>query len=142
MVMMYPTEHTAFRRLVGKGFTPRHVQELEPAVRAFAVERIERLRSAGGGDVVAELFKPLPSFVVAHYLGVPPADRSRFDGWTEGIVAANAQGDAMSAGDVVAELFVYFSDLIEQKRAHPGDDTISALVATSAIQKIRRRHMW
>lgn len=134
MVMMDPPEHTAFRRLVGKGFTPRHVQELEPAVRAFAVERIERLRSAGGGDVVAELFKPLPSFVVAHYLGVPPADRSRFDGWTEGIVAANAQGDAMSAGDVVAELFVYFSDLIERKRAHPGDDTISALVATGEAE--------
>jgi len=134
MVMMDPPEHTAFRRLVGKGFTPRHVQELEPAVRAFAVERIERLRSNGGGDVVAELFKPLPSFVVAHYLGVPPADRSRFDGWTEGIVAANAQGDAMSAGDVVAELFLYFSDLIEQKRAHPGDDTISALVATGEAE--------
>jgi len=32
----------------------------------------------------------------------------------------------------VAELFVYFSDLIEQKRARPGDDTISALVASGA----------
>ena len=92
MVMMDPPVHTAFRRLVGKGFTPRHVTEIEPAVRAFVVERVERLREAGRGDVVVDLFKPLPSFVVAYYLGVPEADWPRFDGWTEGIVAANARG--------------------------------------------------
>ncbi len=132
MVMMDPPEHTAFRRLVGRGFTPRHVEEIEPAVRAFAVERIERLRAAGEGDIVTELFKPMPSFVVAYYLGVPEEDWSRFDAWTEGIVAANAQGDPLRAGQTVAELFGYFSELIEQKRAHPGDDTISALVATGA----------
>ena len=132
MVMMDPPEHTAFRRLVGRGFTPRHVVEIEPAVRAFVVERIERLRELGTGDVIVDLFKPLPSFVVAFYLGVPEADWPRFDGWSEGIVAANALGDALLAADTVGELFAYFSGLIEQKRAHPGDDTISQLVATGA----------
>jgi cytochrome P450 len=132
MVMMDPPEHTAFRRLVGRGFTPRHVIEIEPAVRAFVVDRLERLWAAGGGDVVAELFKPLPSFVVAYYLGVPEADWARFDGWTQGIVAANALGDPLLASDTVGELFGYFSELIERKRAEPGDDTISQLVATDA----------
>ena len=132
MVMMDPPVHTAFRRLVGKGFTPRHVTEIEPAVRSFVVERVERLREAGHGDVVVDLFKPLPSFVVAYYLGVPEADWPRFDAWTEGIVAANAQGDPLLASDTVGELFAYFSDLVEQKRSHPGDDTISALVHTGA----------
>ncbi|OWY61639.1 cytochrome P450, partial [cyanobacterium TDX16] len=132
LVMLDPPDHTAFRRLVAKGFTPRHVAEIEPAVRAFVVERVEGLRAAGTGDVVAELFKPLPSMVVAHYLGVPEADRSQFDGWTEGIVAANAQGDPLLAGGTVAELFAYFSDLIEAKRATPGDDTISHLVSSGA----------
>lgn len=109
LVMMDPPEHTAFRRLVGKGFTPRHVQEIEPAVRAFVVDRIERLRERGSGDIVAELLKPMPSFVVAFYLGVPERDWARFDGWTEGIVAANSEGDALRAGDAVAELLTYFS---------------------------------
>lgn len=132
MVMMDPPEHTAFRRLVGTGFTPRHVVEIEPAVRAFVVDRLERLRASGSGDVVAEVFKPLPSFVVAYYLGVPEADWPRFDAWTEGIVAASAEGDPLQAGDTVGELFAYFAQLIEQKRADPGDDTISALVRTGA----------
>ncbi|MGB6059234.1 MAG: cytochrome P450 [Microthrixaceae bacterium] len=130
MVMMDPPDHTEFRRMVGRGFTPRHVAEIEPMVRSFVVERIEGLRAAGSGDVIAELFKPMPSFVVAYYLGVPPRDWGRFDGWTAGIVAANASGDVLSAGDAVGELFEYFTDLIAQKRNDPGDDTISALVAT------------
>jgi len=129
MVMLDPPEHTAFRRLVARGFTPRHVGEIEPAVRAFVVERVERLRAAGGGDVVAELLKPLPSFVVAHYLGVPDEDRARFDGWTADIVAANALGDPLQAGAAVADLFAYFTDLIERRRAEPGDDVVSELVA-------------
>jgi len=131
MVMLDPPEHTAFRRLVAHGFTPRHVVEIEPAVRAFVIERLERLRAAGGGDVVAELLKPLPSFVVAHYLGVPPADRDRFDGWTTSIVAANALGDPLGAGAAVAELLAYFTELIEHRRRAPGDDVVSELVQAS-----------
>ncbi len=74
---------------MSRGFTPRQVEAVEPKVREFVVERIEGLRSAGGGDIVAELFKPLPSMVVAHYLGVPEEDWAQFDGWTQAIVAAN-----------------------------------------------------
>ena len=89
MVMQDPPVHTEFRKLVSRGFTPRQVEAVEPKVREYVVERIERLRANGGGDIVAELFKPLPSMVVAHYLGVPEEDRDQFDGWTEAIVAAN-----------------------------------------------------
>ena len=131
MVMLDPPEHTAFRRLVARGFTPRQVVALEPEVRAFVLERVERLREVGEGDVVAELFKPLPSMVVAHYLGVPAADRSRFDRWTEAIVAAQATGDALAAPDAVAELFGYFSELIARRRLEPADDTISELVSVA-----------
>src|SRR6185503_9265998 len=91
MVMLDPPDHTAFRRLVARGFTP--------------------------------------SMVVAHYLGVPAGDRCRFDDWTQAIVGANAAGDAMAAPQAVADLFGYFSELIERRRVEPGDDTISHLVA-------------
>ena len=70
MVMQDPPDHTVIRRMVSRGFTPSQVT-VEPAVREFVIERLERLRAAGGGDIVAELFKPLPAMVVAHYLGVP-----------------------------------------------------------------------
>jgi cytochrome P450 len=76
------------------------------------------------------LFKPLPSMVVAHYLGVPECDRAQFDGWTDAIVAANSEaGSALGAGDAVMSMTGYFAELIERRRREPGDDTISHLVA-------------
>ena len=130
MVMQDPPAHTEFRKLVARGFTPRQVEAVEPKVREFVIERIERLRAAGGGDIIAELFKPLPSMVVAHYLGVPDADRARFDGWTDAIVAASTEaGGVVSASDAVLEMMGYFAGLIERRRTDPGDDTVSHLVA-------------
>ena len=131
LVMLDPPEHTAFRRLVSSGFTPRQVRKLEYDVRAFVRERLERLSASDGGDVVHELFKPLPSFVVAHYLGVPPEDRARFDRWTDVIVASGAGAGIPSAGDAVADLFEFFSALVERRRTDPGDDVISDLVQSA-----------
>jgi cytochrome P450 family 130 len=133
-VMQDPPVHTEFRKLVSRGFTPRQVEAVEPKVREFVVERIERLRANGGGDIVAELFKPLPSMVVAHYLGVPEEDRVQFDGWTDAIVAANTGaggiGGALdTVGDAVGSMMAYFTELIERRRHEPEDDTISHLVA-------------
>src|SRR6516165_10198013 len=136
MVMQDPPVHTEFRKLVARGFTPRQVEAVEPAVREFVVERLERLLAGGGGDIVAELFKPLPSMVVAHYLGVPEEDRKQFDGWTEAIVAANTIDGRVggvnplaSLGDAVGSMMAYFTGLIERRRHDPGDDTISHLVS-------------
>lgn len=133
-VMQDPPVHTEFRKLVSRGFTPRQVEAVEPKVREFVAERIEGLRSAGGGDIVTELFKPLPSMVVAHYLGVPEEDWAQFDGWTQAIVAANtAEGGVAGAletvGDAVGSMMAYFTGLIERRRTEPEDDTISHLVA-------------
>ncbi|WP_067697781.1 cytochrome P450 [Nocardia jejuensis] len=134
-VFMDPPEHTDFRRRVSPGFTPRQVNSVEPAVREFIVERIERLRADGGGDIVAELFKPLPTMVVAHYLGVPEQDRGKFDTWTEAIVGGAVAGAGLASGSqdalsAVGELVGYFSELIARRRTEPGDDTISHLLAS------------
>ncbi|MEN3321110.1 MAG: cytochrome family [Mycobacterium sp.] len=133
-VMQDPPVHTEFRKLVSRGFTPRQVEAVEPKVREFVVERIERLRADGGGDIVTELFKPLPSMVVAHYLGVPEEDRNQFDGWTEAIVAANTTSGGVAGalgglGDALGDMMAYFTALIERRRSEPEDDTVSHLVA-------------
>jgi cytochrome P450 family 130 len=133
-VMQDPPAHTEFRKLVSRGFTPRQVEAVEPRVRDFVGERIERIRANGGGDIVAELFKPLPSMVVAHYLGVPEEDRNQFDGWTEAIVAANTTSGGVAGalgglGDALGEMMAYFTALMERRRTAPEDDTVSHLVS-------------
>ena len=46
LVMLDPPDHTAFRRLVSRGFTPRQVVDIEPAVREYVVERVDRIADA------------------------------------------------------------------------------------------------
>jgi cytochrome P450 len=128
IVMMDPPDHTRYRRLVNRGFTPRHVADLEPEVRRFVTERVERLRTMGTAEFVAELARPLPNWVVSFYLGVPEADRYRFEGWTQSIVQANAEGHAMGAGPALAELYRYFTELVERRRREPGEDLVSILL--------------
>lgn len=136
IVMMDQPDHTAYRRLVARGFTPRKVAELEPDLRRFVRARVDELadRLSGGGeaDLVATVAGPVPSFVVASYLGVPESDRTQFDRWSEAIVSANAAGDVIGgAQHAVGDLYAYFTELIEHRRSHPADDMISTLVAAS-----------
>lgn len=129
MVMMDPPDHTKYRRFVNRGFSPRAVKETESEVRAFVVDCIEGLRTAGGGDFIAALARPLPCFVVANYLGVPAEDRTQFEGWTRAIVQANSTGSTVGADAALAELYGYFSALVERRRTDPGDDMISHLAS-------------
>lgn len=128
LVMMDPPEHTGFRSLISRGYTPRRVAEIEPMVRQFVRTRLDAIAELGECDIVTDLFRPVPSFVVAGYLGVPEADRAQFDSWTRGIVEANAAAGPTQAADAAADLFGYFTTLIERRRTEPADDTISDLV--------------
>ncbi|MFQ6394679.1 cytochrome P450 [Nocardia sp. KC 131] len=128
LVMQDPPVHTEFRRLVARGFTPRQVVDVEPVVRAFVRRRLDLLAEHGGGDIVEQLFKPLPSMVVAHYLGVPAEDRGRFDGWTDAVVAGSIDARNTQAQQASMEMLGYFAGLVERRRTEPGDDTVSLLV--------------
>jgi hypothetical protein len=128
IVMMDPPDHTRYRRLADRGFTPRRTAEIEPALRRFVVDRIERLKRDGEGDFVAAVARSVPSWVVAHYLGVPEEDRHKFEGWTQAFVQANAMGHATSAGQALGDLVAYFSQLVQRRRRHPDDDLVSVLL--------------
>jgi cytochrome P450 len=128
IVMMDPPEHTSLRKLLIKKLTPRAVQEIEPALRAFAVERLDALCEREEDDVIEALLQPLASWVVAHFLGVPFSDRAIFGRWTGAIVSANAGGAVLDAREAVGEMFAYFTGLLEKRRSEPSDDMLSAMV--------------
>src|SRR5207248_2196933 len=58
----------------------------------------------------------------------PEEDRYLFDRWTEALVQGGA---AQPAGAVtaLAELYGYFTDLVDRRRHQPGDDLVSTLLA-------------
>jgi hypothetical protein len=129
MVTTDPPRHTRLRQLINRGFTPRHVARLEPAVRALVAGGVDRLRAAGGGDLVSDLAAPLPAAVIGLLLGVPAGDRARFHGWATAVVTGTS-GAAFHADHhrAVRELYAYFGALVGQRRRDPADDLLGTLV--------------
>jgi len=128
IVMMDGPEHMELRQVALKRFKPQHLAKIEPALRDFVVQQIDKLKADGGGDVVAELFKPLPSLFVSMALGVPAVDRHQFDEWAWAVASASATGDVMAAGEAIMQMVGYFGQLIAERTESPGDDMISDLV--------------
>jgi cytochrome P450 len=141
IVMLDPPRHTVLRRLVSHGFTPRRIAALEDMLRAFVRENIARMerKAADGGtpDLHGDFSAPLPTFALAHLLGVPEADRARFTPWVRALTTLQDDGfdlkalkdDAVAA---VAEMFEDFTGVIRARRADPSDDLISALAVAEA----------
>lgn len=128
IVMMDGPEHIELRHIALKSFTPDKLRALEPRLRDFVVTELDSLIADGEGDIVARLFKPLPSLFVALSLGVSLDDRKNFDDWAWAVASASATGDVMTASNAIMGMVQYFSTLMEARRAEPRDDMISTLV--------------
>lgn len=124
-----PPDHTVLRRLVSKGFTPRHIAALEPRIRQLAEAMVADLIDAGDqADLVAQLAYPLPVIVIAELLGIPAEERDRFKTWSDDLVGGLTgawRNDRVQASG--AEMFSYFGQLATERAEHPGNDLISLL---------------
>ncbi len=130
-----PPVHTRLRRLVSRAFTPRRIRDLEPKIREFTTRLLDRAESRGGIEVMADLANPLPVMVIAEMLGVAHDHYAMFKQWSDVIVEVDNTPPGMPLPDkireTVANLRGYFTEEIERRRANPGDDLISVLVAAN-----------
>jgi len=136
IVMLDPPRQTQLRSLIGRGFTPRRVADLEQTIRDFVLGRLEVIRaktSAGEAvDLHRDFSTTIPTFVLAELLGVPESERERFDPWVRALTAAQNDGlDATTeaTGAAVVEMFTFFAEVVAQRRAEPSEDLIGQLVA-------------
>jgi cytochrome P450 len=123
MLTSDPPDHTRLRRLVSKAFTPRMIEQLRPRIQQIADELLDAVQAQGRMDLIADFAYPLPITVICEMLGIPTTDRQLFRAWTRMIV--DMQGD--SATGMKAFLH-YITNLLAEKRAHPGNDLTSSLV--------------
>jgi cytochrome P450 len=126
MLHFDPPDHTRLRRLVQKAFTPRRAA-LRPRAEEIAAGLLDAMAAARGGitDLLGAYARPLPIAVLCELLGIQAADRA----WIGATVAA--YDECAEHERVERELAAYFTGLIAAKRAVPGDDLVSALVAAS-----------
>jgi len=133
MLFLNPPDHTRLRSLVSRAFTPRTVERLRPDIVSLVDGLLDEIAENEPVDVMNKLAFPLPVAVIGHMLGVPGRDREHFREvmgratvLLEPVVAPSDLGPAIEAQ---AELEAYFRDLVAERRARPGDDLVSGLIA-------------
>jgi cytochrome P450 len=136
MVVTDPPVHTRMRKLATKAFHPRKVVAMEDRIRALVDQYLDAFIAGGEQDLVAGFAFPLPATVISELIGAPVQDAERFKAWSQelALVAFGAGGQARAERHAralrsVEEMFEYFGALIDVKRAAPGDDMISDLIA-------------
>jgi cytochrome P450 len=130
--------HHRLRGRVAAVFARGHTARLEPGVRGLADRLVAgvaaRIREAGSADLMTGVAHVLPVEVIAELLGVPESVRPSLRGWSTAIVAMYEPdpGEARRRGaeTASAEFVGALRDLAAHRRAHPGDDLVSDLVAT------------
>lgn len=134
LLFLNPPDHTRLRSLVSRAFTPRRVQGLRASIEAMTDELLDGLAAAGGGDLIDALAFPLPANVISELVGVPRRDRDWLRPLFADLASTLEPGPLEDPERVEASrerVRAYLFDLIDARRADPGDDLLSGLIAAS-----------
>jgi cytochrome P450 len=130
---MDPPKHDRIKALFQAGFTPRRIADHEDAIRAIAVDVLDRVSERESVDLVTDVAQPIVSRVIGSFMGIPPEDDAV---WAELMNSALGAGDPDLNPDgipaimekLIPEIFERCGKLIAARRENPTDDLTSVLV--------------
>ena len=133
MLTIDPPDHTRYRKLVNRGFTPRMIGQLEPHIRDLTDQVLDAAVSKDGEiDFVVDIAAELPLEVIAELIGVPSEERHKIFEWSNRMIGSEDPEYIVSEEEVFnaqVEMFMYAQALAEKRRAEPRDDIITALLS-------------
>jgi cytochrome P450 PksS len=121
-------DHTRLRGLVHKAFTPRLIEQMRDQIQALTNELLDRAEPNGGMDLIADFALPLPLTMIARILGVPAEDNHKFHRWSQTVISGGTNRNLFVLIPTVMSFMGYLKKLIKERRAHPKDDLVTALV--------------
>lgn len=129
-----PPYHTRLRGIMNEGFTPRTMEQMRPRIQLIVDDLLAKVRQAGRMDAIRDFAYVLPILVIAGMLGLPAEDRRRLKDWSDDLFAvlgtvAHSHEQMQRASKSLVEMSEYVTDLSETRRAEPGEDLLSTLVA-------------
>ncbi len=145
MIDTDPPRHDELRALVNRRFTPRAVLVWEEQVRKVAREVIDVALPKGEFDFVREISSEIPMQVFAEILGVPQSERREIIEIGDRLLG-NADPEYAVADDdshrhlpfsspAALEMFAFGRRLADERREHPRDDIMTALVQAGLTQR-------
>ena len=131
MLTMDPPDHTRYRSLVNRGFTPRMINALGSRIREMVAKILEPALARRECDFVTDVAAELPLQVIAEMLGVPFEDRHRLFEWSNRMIGSRDPEYAVSeqmAQQAAIEMYMYSNELAKKRREEPRDDIVTALL--------------
>ena len=125
--------HSAGRGTINRSFRPNVVRKLEEKFRAYAVQIVDDALAKGEPfNFVDEIAHVMPMRALGDVLGVPEEDRPKFFNWVDTFAApfdTRVTESFEKVGEAIGALWEYSLELAELRRAEPGDDVMSVMVA-------------
>ncbi|WP_420037449.1 cytochrome P450 [Streptomyces sp. cg28] len=119
-------EHNAQRRMLIPSFSLKRITGLRPGIQQTVDRLLDAMERQGPpADLVSAFALPVPSMVICALLGVPYADHEFFEERSRRLLRGPAPSDVQRARE---ELEDYLGDLIDRKRADPGDGLLDELI--------------
>ncbi|MBT2406475.1 MULTISPECIES: cytochrome P450 [unclassified Streptomyces] len=130
MFTAYGADHRRLRRMVAPAFSARRVASLRTTVEAIVTSLLDELAAVPPGEVAdlrERLAYPMPIAVIGHLMGVPNEQRAAFRSLVDGVFDTTLTPEQATANTV--QLYGVLDRLIVTKRATPGEDMTSLLIA-------------
>ncbi|MDB5874440.1 MAG: cytochrome [Ramlibacter sp.] len=126
-----PPKHDRLRKLVNAAFMRGQVLEREPRIREITREFMDEFFAAGGGDLIQQLTARISTSTICDLLGFERADHVQLKKWVDGLVYRDPATRQLppSGHEARKAMVAYALKTIDERRAAPREDLISALIA-------------
>jgi len=120
-----PPEHTDFRAMLNPLLSPKAIAALEAEARELAGGLIDGLRLKGECEFVRDFAHVLPIVMFLRIMKLPLEDRELLMNLAHRLARPRDSADKM---DAYENIFAYMGNVVNERRAHPGNDPISKFV--------------
>lgn len=131
MLNMDPPEHSQYRNIVQRAFTPRTIRNLEGRLQEFADDIVDRALAKGEGDFVKDVAAELPLLAICELIGVPAEDRVKIFDLSNRLIGFDDPEFRTTPDDAhiaSMEMYLYADGIAAARRECPADDIATKLL--------------
>lgn len=133
---MDPPEHRHMRSVLNKLFTPRAIQMRRSMITAVIDKYLDAIEG-DTFDAVQQFSAPFPVEVITAMLGIPEDHVQQVRLWTDATLHREPGQLTMDANGerAVEESSAYYYDVVQQRRAQPGEGDLFSLLMAAEIER-------
>jgi cholest-4-en-3-one 26-monooxygenase len=134
MLNMDPPEHSQYRNIVQRAFTPRTIRNLEPRLKEFANQIVDKALEKGEGDFVKDVAAELPLLAICELVGVPAEDRDLIFDLSNRLIGFDDPEFRTSPDDAMVastEMYMYADGIAAARKECPAEDVATKLLQAS-----------